>query len=632
MEWQEMIRIWNQTPVKLLDIRHIVMKPSEELQSYRMPANAFLFINHGEGKLLLDTTEVSLTANQILHCGKASVLNMRSLAQPLDYYLLLYKPLNNQIVQSYPFMPFYALDAKQPWVLQALSQQIYQLWNEGGELNRLKVTGLFYQFVHETFHQLQMTSRDIAVPELAEQIAAYIHVHYRQAISMKALSNQFRYSSHYLSRVFKRKYGVSPLEYLVQIRVNRAKALLVKADVTIREIAESVGYMDMYYFSRLFKKQTGVTPAQFKMHSLGLHGSNRTNFMPGSFIVLQPEADYIIKKENHYQQNAWSVDEMNVSFQPSFAVTLLFSLSLLLSACSGTAPPEKQTSQSNQEQKESSSQTAEARLYTDGLGRQITIPANPKRAVVITYGGYLLPLGIMPVGVDDRTLEQYPEEMVNVKSIGSDVGNVEAITSLQPDLIILPDFHDAAVFEMYQKIAPTVAVAWGGDPDVVNTLRTIGDLMNRNQEAEAWIATFEKKLQRIRDQVDIKVKPGSTALTFIISNGEVLFGGEGGTLGKLVYEDFGFKMPEQLKQFADGGSVLSMEALVDLPVDYFFTQMREEEMAQMTEQFKEPLYQAVPAVKNKRIFNVTRDKWNYGPYLVDKAVDELIEQVSRSQK
>ncbi|MFG0214693.1 hypothetical protein ACFU8X_16430 [Brevibacillus porteri] len=44
MEWQEMIRIWNQTPVKLLDIRHIVMKPSVELQSYRMPANAFLFI------------------------------------------------------------------------------------------------------------------------------------------------------------------------------------------------------------------------------------------------------------------------------------------------------------------------------------------------------------------------------------------------------------------------------------------------------------------------------------------------------------------------------------------------------------------------------------------------------------
>ncbi|MFC8687290.1 helix-turn-helix domain-containing protein [Brevibacillus porteri] len=129
------------------------------------------------------------------------------------------------------------------------------------------------------------------VPELAEQIAAYIHVHYRQSISMKTLSNQFRYSSHYLSRVFKRKYGVSPLEYLVQIRVNRAKALLVKADVAVREIAESVGYMDMYYFSRLFKKQTGVTPAQFKMHSLGLHGSNRTNFMPGSFIVPQSEAD-----------------------------------------------------------------------------------------------------------------------------------------------------------------------------------------------------------------------------------------------------------------------------------------------------------------------------------------------------
>lgn len=106
------------------------------------------FINHGEARSLLDTTEVYPTTNQILHCGKASVLNIRSLAQPLDYYLLLYKPLNNQMDQSYPFMP---LDAKQPCVLQALLQQMYQLWKEGGELNRLKVTGLFYQLSMKRF-------------------------------------------------------------------------------------------------------------------------------------------------------------------------------------------------------------------------------------------------------------------------------------------------------------------------------------------------------------------------------------------------------------------------------------------------------------------------------------------------
>ncbi|WP_174887638.1 hypothetical protein [Cohnella herbarum] len=73
----------------------------------------------------------------------------------------------------------------------------------------------------------------------------------------------------------------------------------------------------------------------------------------------------------------------------------------------------------------------------------------------------------------------------------------------------------------------------------------------------------------------------------------------GGTLGKLVYEDYGFLMPEQYKKYSDGGTALSMEEFANHP-----------------------------AVKNNRIINVTRDKWNYGPYLVDQAVDELLEQVN----
>lgn len=46
------------------------------------------------------------------------------------------------------------------------------------------------------------------------------------------------------------------------------------------------------------------------------------------------------------------------------------------------------------------------------------------------------------------------------------------------------------------------------------------------------------------------------------------------------------------------------------------------------DRIKDPLYISLPAVKNNRIFNVSREKWNYGPYLVDQAVDELIGQMS----
>ncbi|MDG0809188.1 ABC transporter substrate-binding protein [Cohnella rhizosphaerae] len=174
-------------------------------------------------------------------------------------------------------------------------------------------------------------------------------------------------------------------------------------------------------------------------------------------------------------------------------------------------------------------------------------------------------------------------------------------------------------------------MAWGGDPDVIHTLRTMGDIMNRKTEAEAWISEFEKKLQRIRDQIDVRIEPGTTALTFVYYDKEMLIGGEGGTLGKLIYQDYGFRMPDQLKQYADGGTALSLEAFIANPADYYFTQMTDDEMAELTELFKDPLYSTLPAVKNNRIINVSRQKWNYGPYRVDEAVDELIAQMNKLQ-
>lgn len=631
-----MIRIWSGTPVKLLDIRHIKMKQGERLQSYRLPASAFIFANQGEARLCLDKGDEVPSNNLLLHGGKGADWCIRCVAKPFDYYLILYKPVevisaNKGEDRLASFMRNYAFQARQPWSLLSLLEPMHRLWSEGEESDRLQVTGLFYQFVHEHFRQLQIVTTEAEEPDLAEQIAHYIREHYRQMISMETLANLFHYSTHYLSRVFKRKYGCSPMEFLVQTRMNGAKALLAEADVAVRDIAANIGYTDLYYFNKLFKKQTGMTPAQFKIQILGLKGSNRTKNTPESFIAPQASEGYIVNSDsdNHYQQRAWRVNEMNVSLKPSFAVCLLFSLSLLLAACGGSGVNEKPAASGNSQLNEASSEvTPEKRMYTDALGRKIEIPANPSKVVVITYGGYLLPLGLKPVGVDEGTLEQYPDDMAGVVSVGKGVGNLEAISSLDPDLIILPDYHDKAVYSKYEQIAPTLAVAWGGDPDVINTLRTMGDIMNRNQEAETWISKFEEKLQRIRDQIDIKIKPGSTAITFILYNGEVLLGGEGGTLGKLVYEDYGFLMPEQYKKYSDGGTALSMEEFANHPADYFFTQMTDEEMVQLEKLFAEPVYQTIPAVKNNRIINVTRDKWNYGPYLVDQAVDELIEQVN----
>lgn len=92
MEWSERIRLWNHVPVKVLDVRHVIMQPGEKLQSYTLPSSAFVFTNQGEAKVMLDEYGSASGNHQVVHGGKGAVLHICCLSSTFDYYLILYKP------------------------------------------------------------------------------------------------------------------------------------------------------------------------------------------------------------------------------------------------------------------------------------------------------------------------------------------------------------------------------------------------------------------------------------------------------------------------------------------------------------------------------------------------------------
>jgi len=71
-------------------------------------------------------------------------------------------------------------------------------------------------------------------------------------------------SYEHLSRCFRKQYGLTPVNYIQSIRIERAKSLLRQTDFTITAVANEVGYEDAVYFSRLFKTYTGMTPGRFR--------------------------------------------------------------------------------------------------------------------------------------------------------------------------------------------------------------------------------------------------------------------------------------------------------------------------------------------------------------------------------
>ncbi|MGM0295829.1 AraC family transcriptional regulator [Enterococcus sp. AZ034] len=89
----------------------------------------------------------------------------------------------------------------------------------------------------------------------------FLENHYKEEITLEKLAQDQFLSPTYLSKVFKEATGVSPINYLIEIRLKRARDMLTNEKLTIKEVASAVGYQDAYHFSKSFKKLFGVSPS-----------------------------------------------------------------------------------------------------------------------------------------------------------------------------------------------------------------------------------------------------------------------------------------------------------------------------------------------------------------------------------
>lgn len=101
-----------------------------------------------------------------------------------------------------------------------------------------------------------------------DYIILYIREHYKDDIDFSLLSSKMGFSSAYLTKLFNKYVGETPLKYLTDIRIQAAKHLLSNTSLPIREVGEKVGYPDQFYFSKTFRKQTGMNPTAYRKEVL----------------------------------------------------------------------------------------------------------------------------------------------------------------------------------------------------------------------------------------------------------------------------------------------------------------------------------------------------------------------------
>ncbi|EFM08936.1 transcriptional regulator, AraC family [Paenibacillus curdlanolyticus YK9] len=143
--------------------------------------------------------------------------------------------------------------------------RLYRRKNYNRALTALKLSELFiwmsreYMMLVLQSNQKRTTKSNLKVYELLD----YIHQHYASKITSERIESEFDCNFDYINRTFNQLTGYSIAHYVNKVRIDHARELLQTTKLSIGEIAELVGFFDIYHFSKVFKRYVGVSPTTY---------------------------------------------------------------------------------------------------------------------------------------------------------------------------------------------------------------------------------------------------------------------------------------------------------------------------------------------------------------------------------
>ena len=206
-----------------------------------------------------DGTKITVKPKEIIYLPKHSTYEVTSSALG-DCYAI-----NFDISEEKSFHPF-AVKIKNDVAALKHFKTAKKVWEKKYHGYAMKCRAELYQIIYnmqqEYFSQyLSNDKLDIIKPAVE-----YIHSEYtKQLISIEDLSFMCGITPEYLRKIFKTYYGTSPVKYINELKISRAKELLASGMYSVGEAALQSGYTDMSYFSREFRKSTDTTPKDYIM-------------------------------------------------------------------------------------------------------------------------------------------------------------------------------------------------------------------------------------------------------------------------------------------------------------------------------------------------------------------------------
>lgn len=214
---------------------------------YRLSKGSIAFCNQGDLHEMIVNTENEIGSFCI------GITNLRR--KGMDYNQLVKKD-ESFVIQSNELFP----------VLYAMCEQMYQLegTSQGGNIASQLLCASFIAMTcqMDNFSMVDAHKTDDELNVI--NIKNYLNLNFMEDISLEEVAEKLGYSVTYISHVFKKATGKTPIQYVIRRRIGHAQTLLISTNYSATQIAGMVGYDNTNYFSTLFSKIVGMTPMKYR--------------------------------------------------------------------------------------------------------------------------------------------------------------------------------------------------------------------------------------------------------------------------------------------------------------------------------------------------------------------------------
>ncbi len=221
--------------------------------------HGFLYTLQGTETYHFADKTVAAVPHSVLYIPKNEEYTIAFFDQKSDVYTVDFE----MAAETEPARPFLVkLPASNP--VASLFAKMAATYDKRTDKGILACKSLFYQILEHTAEAERLflpSEKYVKIAQAVEQMEEnFLNGDFR----LETLSDNCGISYRYFEQLFRQKYGMSPKEYLLSLRLEHAKKLLADSDLRIKDIALLLGYGDITHFGKLFTAKTGYTPREYR--------------------------------------------------------------------------------------------------------------------------------------------------------------------------------------------------------------------------------------------------------------------------------------------------------------------------------------------------------------------------------